>query len=510
MRKIIDVTIKTRKCGLSDCKTDLLAVGVLQDAKKPDKSLAGLDKKLGGAVKRVLELEDFSGKAGSSHIIYGAEGHSTSRVMLIGLGKAEKADLAVLRKAASQAANKAVDLKVKTVSLALHQVLGKKVQPEKAAQAMAEGAHFGSYRYDEFVSKSKDKPDRLDSLTVEIIEADNEARKKLDSGADIGDIIGRSQSYARTVANRPANVINPVTLAQEARKMARSVEGLSCSVWDEKKLRQNGMGGMMAVGAGSKTPPRFIVFRYNGGKAKSAKIVLVGKAITFDSGGISIKPSGGMDEMKFDKTGGITVLGTMKAVAELKLPINVIGIICAAENMPGSKSYRPGDIIETYSKKTVEVLNTDAEGRMVLADGLHWATQQKPDAIVDLATLTGACVVALGKHKAAVMTNDDELGKKLQEAAKRSGEPLWPLPCDDEYAEDMKSKIADLKNIGPRWGGACTAAAFLRQFVGENKWAHLDIAGKLSQEKPTAYAKQGSVGFGVRLLCEYLLEAGGN
>ncbi len=271
------------------------------------------------------------------------------------------------------------------------------------------------------------------------------------------------------------------------------------------------MGGVLAVGSGSQNKPRFIVLKYSPAN-KPAKhlptIGLVGKAITFDSGGISIKPADHMDEMKLDKTGGITVLATMKTVAQLQLQLNVFGIIPSAENLPSGTSYRPGDIITTFSGKTIEVINPDAEGRMILCDGLAYAAKQNCDIIIDIATLTGACRVALGKYMAGLMGNDEKLIKQLQKAADESGEKVWSLPCGDEYAEEMKSKIADLRNTGSRFGGACTAAAFLRQFIGNAKWAHLDIAGTEMFDKPTEYNAEGSSGFGVRLLTTYLINVG--
>jgi leucyl aminopeptidase len=243
------------------------------------------------------------------------------------------------------------------------------------------------------------------------------------------------------------------------------------------------------------------------GKAASdlPTVALVGKAITFDSGGISIKPSANMDEMKLDKSGGIAVLGAMKALAELAPPVNVFGIVPSAENMPSGTSYRPGDIINTFSGKTVEVQNTDAEGRLILCDAISYAVKQKCDIIIDIATLTGACVVALGKYMAGLMGNDDGLIKDLQKASEASGEKVWPMPSGEEYAKEMKSKIADLKNIGSRWGGACTAAAFLRQFAGDTKWAHLDIAGVWSFEKATEFTSEGASAFGVRLMTTYVV-----
>jgi leucyl aminopeptidase len=290
--------------------------------------------------------------------------------------------------------------------------------------------------------------------------------------------------------------------------MARGLKGLSCTVFDEKQLKARKMGGILAVGAGSRSAPRLIILKYTPAQApakKLPKVALVGKAVTFDSGGISIKPSANMDQMKFDKSGGIAVLATMKAVAELKLPISVWGLIPSAENLPSASSYRPGDIVTTYSGKTVEILNTDAEGRMILSDALAYAVKQKRDTVIDVATLTGACMVALGSYNAGLMSNDDALTEQLKQAAEASGEPIWHLPSGDEYADEMRSKVADLKNTGSRWGGACTAAAFLRQFVGEATWAHLDIAGMDNFQKETEYAAPGSTGFGVRLLTTYLM-----
>ncbi|MCX5636572.1 MAG: leucyl aminopeptidase, partial [Planctomycetota bacterium] len=278
------------------------------------------------------------------------------------------------------------------------------------------------------------------------------------------------------------------------------------------QLAAKGMGGILAVGSGSQNKPRFIILKYSppSPTAKSRPTVaLVGKAITFDSGGISIKPAADMDEMKLDKTGGIAVMTTIKAAAEMRLPLNIFAIIPSAENLPSGTSYRPGDIITTFSGKTVEVLNTDAEGRMILCDALAYAVKQNCDIIIDIATLTGACRVALGKYMAGLMGNDQMLIKQLQRAAEDSGEKVWPMPSSDEYAQEMKSKIADLKNTGSKWGGACTAAAFLKQFIGDAKWAHLDIAGVDIFEKATEFTAEGSSGFGVRLLTTYLMNLAG-
>ena len=519
MKEIIDVGLKTRKVDFIKCETELLAVGLFSDAKGLDEVNAELNDKLAGGIERLIKLGDFKGKDGTSAIVYpvrsktltsnGVNGDAkiaAKRVLLIGLGEKKKATLDTIRKAAANAANKAVEMKVEKISLALHRAFGGRFDLSMMGQVMAEGTYFGSYRYDEFVTESENG--RLDSLGVELIDSDSAKIKKLDKGLSSGAIIGKAQSYARTLANRPGNVINPAKLAAVAKELARGSKSLSCAVFDEKQLGAKGMGGVLAVGSGSANKPRLIVLKYSpASKAASSSptIGLVGKAITFDSGGISIKPARGMQDMKFDKSGGIAVLATIKAVAELKLPVNVYGIIPAAENMPGGTSYRPGDIIATFSGKTVEVLNTDAEGRMILCDGISYAAKQKCDIVIDIATLTGACMIALGRYMAGLMSNDEKLKEQLRRASERSGEKVWPMPSGDEYLEEMKSKIADLKNIGSKWGGACTAAAFLRQFVGDAKWAHLDIAGMDIFEKAAEFSAQGASGFGVRLLTTYLI-----
>jgi leucyl aminopeptidase len=517
MKKIINVEVKTRTVDFSRCKTDLLAVGLFSDVETLDPLTRQLDSKLDGAIERVIKSGDFKAKEGTNSIVYGNDKIGAKRILLVGLGEKRKPPMKLgakyldtIRKAAANTAMKAVETKIETVSLALHKAFGGRFDLSDVGRACGEGIYLGSYRYDEFVTASEDG--RLDSLKVEVIDSDSAKTKKLNKGVNCGVIIGRAQSYARTLANRPANVISPAKLAETAKELAHDNKNLACTVFDEKQMAAKGMGGVLAVGSGSQNKPRFIILKYSpAGKAvnKLPMVALVGKAITFDSGGISIKPAAKMEEMKLDKTGGITVLGTMKAMAELQLPLNVLAVIPSAENLPSGSSYRPGDIITTFSGKTVEVQNTDAEGRMILCDGLNYAVKQNCDVIIDVATLTGACRVALGKYMAGLMGNDEKLIKQLQRAAEESGENVWPMPSGDEYAEEMKSKIADLKNIGSKWGGACTAAAFLRQFVGEAKWAHLDIAGVEMFEKPSAFAAEGSSGFGVRLLATYLINMAG-
>lgn len=495
------IQVKAAQAEAVKVKTDILAVGVLEG------TLTGLaaavDKKVKGAIDAVVKLGDFSGKAGSSAVIYTDWAIAAKRVLLIGLGKADKVELDTLRKAAALAATKAVDLKAETLCVCLHQDCGH-FDAEKAGQAITEGLYFGAYRFDEYLSGDVKKEK---TKVIKAMIADSSAKfvSAAGKGVKAGAILGASQNFARGLANRPASAVTPKSLADEAKKLARQV-GLKCTVLDEKQLAAKKMGGILAVGQGSVNKPRLIMLEYRPAKAakNAPAVALVGKAITFDSGGISIKPSEGMQDMKFDKSGGIAVLGAMRAIAELKPSTRVIGFIPSAENMPSGTAYRPGDIVTTYSGKTVEIHSTDAEGRMVLCDAIAYAEQLGCKTIVDIATLTGACVVALGQKRAGVMSNDDGLVEKLKAASKATGERIWHLPCDDEYVELMKSKIADLKNTGGRWAGACTGAAFLSQFVKDAKWAHLDIAGVgvWGADEGTA---PGSIGFGVRLLTEFVI-----
>jgi leucyl aminopeptidase len=506
MKDIIDVQLKTRTVDFVKCKTDILAVGLFSDVKELDKLNRELNNKLNGAVGRLMESGDFKAKDGTSAVVYGNGQTGAKRILLVGLGEKKKATLDTVRNATAHAAKRSVELNAKTMSLALHKAFGGRFDLSAMASACGEGTYFGSYRYDEFITENNNG--RLDSLEVELIDPDSAKLKKLKKGLSNGIAIGKAQSYARTLANRPANVVTPAELAAAAKELARGSKRLNCTVFDEKQMAAKGMGGVLAVGSGSQNKPRFIILKYSPPRKAAGNlptVALVGKAITFDSGGISIKPPANMDEMKLDKSGGIAVLGAMKALAELAPPVNVFGIVPSAENMPSGTSYRPGDIINTYSGKTVEVQNTDAEGRMILCDAISYAVKQKCDIIIDIATLTGACVVALGKYMAGLMGNDDGLIKKLQKASEASGEKVWPMPSGEEYAKEMKSKIADLKNIGSRWGGACTAAAFLKQFAGDTKWAHLDIAGVWSFEKATEFTSEGASAFGVRLLTTYVI-----
>lgn len=499
-KNIIKVSVKTSSMDAVRAKVDLLAVGITSDAKRLGGVAAEVNAKLNGAVVNVQKAGDFDAKAGKIAVVYGDGKSGAARILLVGLGEKKKLTTNCFRKAAAAAANKAVDLKCKSLGLALHQDINKKFNIIELGKALAEGVYFGGYRYDEFVADGETP--RPKSLGVAIYDT------SIARGVKAGCVIGQAQAYARTIGNRPGNVINPVTLAAEAKKMANKASGLSCTVFDDKKLVEMKAGGILAVGGGSSARPRMIMLKYKTSAKNAETIALVGKAVTFDSGGINIKPSAGMEDMKYDKGGGIAVLGAMKAIAGLKPKVNVIGLIPAAENMPGTGSYRPGDIVTTMSGKTVEINNTDAEGRMIMCDAIHYAVSKlKVDTVIDVATLTGACMIALGTRMAGVMSDDDKLFEKIHEASETSGEVVWRLPVDDDFASDMKSKIADLKNTGPRPGGASTAAAFLKQFAGETSWAHIDIAGVM---EVSGYGKgitgPGVGAFGVRLFADLVCQ----
>ncbi len=504
-KPLIQIAVKAQKGDCLSIAGDLLAVGVFSDT-PADSFVKTLDKKLSGKIGQLIKLGDFEGKPKTSCLLYSEGAVTAGRILLVGLGKRKDIKTDTLRTAASFVMTKAVELKAKSVLLCLHGDVRVSAKLDSAAmgQAITEGACFGAYRYDEFITdKNRKRPASVKAL---IVDADAKKITQLKKGVSVGMITGDAQNFARTIANRPANVINPVTLAAEARKLSRSIAGLSCTIFDKKQLKAKKMGGILAVGQGSVTPPRLIVLKYSpaGAIKKTPSVALVGKAVTFDSGGISLKPGAGMHEMKFDKSGGIAVLGAMKAIAQLKPKAKVYGLIPAAENMPGTGSYRPGDIVTTFSGKTVEIQNTDAEGRMILCDAIAYAEKLGCGSIVDIATLTGACVVALGQKRAGVMGNNDKLVARLKAASDKTGERIWHLPCDDEFVEEMKSKIADLKNVGGKWGGACTAAAFLGQFVDKAKWAHVDMAG-VGVWGASKGDAPGSIGFGVRLLTAFAL-----
>jgi leucyl aminopeptidase len=366
-----------------------------------------------------------------------------------------------------------------------------------AAKAAAEGAVLGLYRFDRHKSGAEN-PD-LDTFWLVAEERDlGEAIE----GAEAGQKTARGAALARDLANEPSNVATPEFLAEKAREIAERY-GMRVTVLDRSGIEDEGLTGLATVGRSASNAPRFIVLEHGEG-GDAAPVVLVGKAVTFDSGGISIKPSSGMEDMKFDMSGGAAVLGAMEAVGALGLPLNVVALVPATENLPGGDAYKPGDVLELHSGKTVEIVTTDAEGRLILADALSYARRYEPAAVIDCATLTGACHVALGDHASGLMGNDEDLIAEVQTAGETTGERAWPLPLFEEYTEQIKGDVADIKNSGGRYGGALTAGAFLKEFA-DFPWAHLDIAGTAYGKKGKAYTPKGATGAPARLLVEFLL-----
>lgn len=427
--------------------------------------------------------EEFSGKANA--LLYSRN----DGVLCVGLGERAKIDAHTLRSAAGAAA-----MFLKKIGRTRALVVLE--DWPQFAGAVVEGMVLADYRFERFKAK---KSASIEHVRVQVLAEDLASAKK---AGRRGETIAEATNLARDVANQPANVLYPETLAARAVKLGRDF-GLKVTVFDEKKLRAGKFGGLLAVGKGSVRPPRLIVIEHRGGSKSQAPVAFVGKAVTFDTGGISIKPAANMEEMIFDKCGGMAVLGAMAAIAELKVKRNVVGIIASAENMPSGGAYRPGDIVTTYDGKHIEIVNTDAEGRVILADAIAYArSDAKAAAIIDLATLTGACGVALGDYAAGFWSNDEAFGRCVRAAAEKAGERIWPMPLFAEYEEQIRSEVALIKNSGGRLGGANTAAAFLKIFAEDTPWAHLDIAFTAYRDKERSDMARGATGFGVRTLVE--------
>ncbi len=447
---------------------------------------------------RSLNKKEFSGRKKQVLLWHTGGNPGPDRLLLAGLGPRAKFTAETMRQTTGQLVQSLRQAGLAQVMIA--------VRDADHLAPLAETLLLAGYQFTEFkapADRAADLKQVTFCLPAGIPTA--EARRLVTAAR----ITAEAANYARDIGNRPGNIVYPAVLAGEAQRLARS-GGLKCTILDKPALRRRKFGGLLAVGSGSAHDPRLIVLEYKPTRPRNRQpVALVGKAITFDSGGLSLKPGAKMDEMKFDKCGGVAVLGAMRSIAKRRLPVHVIGVIASAENLPSNTSYRPGDVVTSYrgtDKRavTIEVLNTDAEGRIVLGDALVYARQQKPAAIIDLATLTGACVIALGEQAAGLMGNDERLQDKIRAAGETTGERVWPLPLWDGHRDQIKSHVADHRNIGGREGGALTAAAFLSRYVGSVPWAHLDIAGTAWTTKDRDYLEKGATGFGVRLLTELL------
>ncbi|MCU0452629.1 MAG: leucyl aminopeptidase [Bacteroidetes bacterium] len=475
-------------------RTDVLVHFIHSDRSRFSKEMNAARSIGRSGLRSLMVTGDFAGKAGETAILHtGAAG--CPRLLLVGLGPYAKVSLERYRRAAAIAAKEARRRKASTAGFVLPALRG---SAEDAVVAFAEGAHLGLYRFDKY---KKPDDDGMPLEEIFLVSASSALRAPALRALRRAEAIVAGTILARDLANAPGNEVYPESLAQAALEAGRR-SGFDVRILGEAELSELGMGGVLAVNRGSDREPRFIIMEY--GPTTKRPVVLVGKGVTFDTGGISIKPSAGMAEMKMDMSGAAAVIGTFETVARLRLPVRLVGLVPAVENMPGSSAQRPGDIIRHLNGKTSEVDNTDAEGRLILADALAYAERYKPAAVIDLATLTGAVVVALGHVVTGMMGNDPELMRRLQTAGETTYERVWELPLFDEYERLIKSDVADVKNVGGRWAGAITAGWFLKKHIGNYRWVHLDIAGTAIQEENSDYTTRGGSGVGVRLLTEFL------
>jgi leucyl aminopeptidase len=498
------MNVKLAYSNLADLQTDCLVVIVLdhnaskeKDA-KPEAKAASAEKSLTDAIADIIASGDVTAKSLETTLIHAPKGLKAKRLLLVGGGKAAKFSADEVRKAAGTAVRFAKSRNLKTLAVAVPEGA---VAAQAAVRASVEGGFIGDFDPNYYQTDKKDQ--RISDLTIVAgAEAD---KKALEASLETGRIMGESQNFTRDLVNEPGNKMTPTILGERAKKMCSEV-GIKCEVFGKAKLDEMKMGSFWSVSQGSAEPPALIVMRYEPAKtaSNSPVIGLIGKGITFDTGGISIKPADGMEKMKYDMAGGAAMIGAMRAIALLKPSVKVIGIVCAAENMPSGTAQKPGDVQIAMNGKAIEIINTDAEGRLVLADGLCYARHLGCTHLVDAATLTGACVVALGMINAGVFANDDDMYTRFTKAHAAAGEKFWRLPLDDDYRELIKSSIADIMNSGGRFGGAITAAKFLQEFVDDKPWLHLDIAGCAWMEENKPWMAKGPSGIAVRSVVEFV------
>ncbi|UCB52182.1 MAG: leucyl aminopeptidase [Candidatus Zixiibacteriota bacterium] len=464
----------------------------------PFKTIEGM---LSGGLSHLFEAGDFTGKEGQTAVLYPGEKLRFGKIILVGLGRRDRITVEGVRRAFGFAGRKIRELKLKSLSVQAFESGLAGVKLTESSQAMVEGMFLSHYRLDRYKTGAEKESVQLQKITFwkERRKGVGEVRR----GVTDGEISAWATSLSRDLANRPGNYLTPTRLADEATRLARENK-LKCTVLSESQVRKLKMNTFLAVASGSKEPAKLIVLEYLPSRKRAGTLALVGKGITFDAGGLSLKSTEGMLEMKTDMTGGAVVLATVAACAKMKLPVHVIGVVPATENLPSGTALKVGDIITSHSGKTVEVLNTDAEGRLILADGLSYARSFEPDAIVDVATLTGTIKLALGTLCAGLFGNNPGLKKRMIQAGEVSGERVWEMPLWDEYQEFLKSDLADIKNVGGRFGGSILAAKFLESFVGDIPWLHLDIAGVDVKDKDDSYHSKGATGFGARLLLQFL------
>jgi len=495
--------------ALEDVETPLLAVALAEGSSVPA-SLSRLDKATGGGLTRAVTSGDFKGKRDETSLLYptggGGGGGKAQRLLLVGMGKARDVTRNGIRRAAAVAAKRARALGAKQLACAVAAEARNGTTARDLAQAIVEGAAQGAWRFTELKAAPPSEEPRVEVEAVGIV-CDARETKEAAAGQRVGDAIAAGHRFARYLQAQPGNVCTPAYLADQAKRLADTY-GFGLTVLDRAAIEREGMGALLAVAQGSVQEPRFIVLEYRP-SGDTAPIALIGKGVTFDSGGISIKPAQNMEDMKFDMSGAAAVLGTFEVLGRLKPQINVVGLIPATENLPSGAALKPGDVIRSHLGKTIEIINTDAEGRLILCDALSYVRRFKPAAVLDAATLTGAVVVALGHVAIGVMGTDEALLGEVRDAGERAGERCWPLPLWDEYRDLLKSDVADVKNSGGRGAGTITGGWFLREFVDGYPWAHLDIAGTAYTDSEAPYQTKGPTAVGVRLFSEFVLKRAG-
>jgi leucyl aminopeptidase len=491
---------------IDQIKEEALVLGCWEPESKSIVPLYVSDARLSRIITPLFASGDFTAKWGQAVILYPQSEFSFSRIILTGLGKKKEITPERIRKAYGYAGKKARELKIRNLAVLALESNGLPIRLRESSQALVEGIRLANYKLDRYKTSEEAKGGVLQTLTVFVDKLKN--LQAIEKGVADGEIFSWATNFTRDLTNQPSNQLNPTVLGQVAMKLSRESK-LKCQVLSESQIKKLNMNAFLAVSAGSEQPPKLIILEYSPPKRKNT-LALVGKGITFDAGGLSLKPTENMLEMKGDMMGGAVVLATIAGCAKLQLPLRLIGIIPAAENLPSGSAQKIGDIIRSHSGKTIEVLNTDAEGRLILADALSYAQSFDPDAIIDVATLTAAIKIALGPICAGIFSNHPGLSTNMIQAGETSGERVWPMPLWDEYRQFLDSDLADLKNVGGRWGGAILAATFLKTFVGKVPWMHLDIAGvdfkdkDLDTEKDYFYWTKGSTGFGARLLLQFL------
>jgi leucyl aminopeptidase len=489
-------TFELSSASPTEAQAELLILPVFE-GREPGPGVEAAQKALGADLMATLADHGVQGKVGETLTIPALSREGQKAIILVGLGRKGEAGPLAIRKAAMKVAKTAS--RFQSVASTVHQVGN---SPQDSAQAFAEGITLGAYRFDRYKERPIDRASQEKPKLERLIILSNGRRASVQSGFARGEVYAEAANWARDLVNTPALDATPAFLADEARAMARK-SGLTCKIWTKAELTKGGFGGILGVGAGSVNEPRLIELTYEGGGTR-APIGLTGKGVTFDSGGLSIKDAAGMEWMKADMGGAAATLATMRAIAELQPAVNVIAAIPSAENLPGGSAIRPGDVLRHRGGKTSEVLNTDAEGRLILADALAYLAEKKPRVIIDSATLTGAAMIALGIDVYAVIGSDSQLIQDLLAAGREEGEQGWELPLWTDYRRNIESTVADVKNIGIRWGGAITAALFLKEFVGDVPWAHLDVAGTAFAEQPGEFWPKGATGSPARTLIRYI------